>query len=98
MVKRVELLLNMEVREDMRADIMTEIIRPRAKLGMSFMTSSGYARSVQPLALSHAAKQSASFAQPTTSVMSAKGQIMSNNGQFACAISLMQSWDNDRLS
>ena len=41
MVKIVELLLKMDVSDDIKADIITASMRPRAPSGMSSMTSSG---------------------------------------------------------
>ena len=43
MVKMVELLLKMEVREEMRADIITASIRPRRPSGISRRTRVGKA-------------------------------------------------------
>ena len=48
MVNIVLLLLNMEVSEDMSADIMTASMSPRAPVGMSRITRVGYATFVQP--------------------------------------------------
>ncbi len=64
MVKSVLLELKMEVREEMRADIMTASIRPRRPSGMRRSTSVGNAM-LEQLSWPQFSWQTAGSAQPT---------------------------------